>query len=93
MPISQPFNVPDFFYFTLTAGALGVALIPVLTDRYHKSGTKAVWELSNSLMNLPCHGYVLYWRINDDLCRLAYSPSSGTRLTTTSSSYGHNYHA
>lgn len=46
------FNVPDFFYFTLTAGALGVALIPVLTDRYAKSGSKAVWEISNSIMNL-----------------------------------------
>ena len=46
------FNVPDFFYFTLTAGALGVALIPVLAERYNKSGSKAVWELSNSLMNL-----------------------------------------
>ncbi|MHB1865496.1 MAG: murein biosynthesis integral membrane protein MurJ [Candidatus Saccharimonadales bacterium] len=46
------FNVPDFFYFTLSAGALGVALIPVLTDRYSKNGSKAVWELSNSLMNL-----------------------------------------
>lgn len=46
------FNVPDFFYFTLSAGALGVALIPVLTERYGKSGTKAVWELADSLMNL-----------------------------------------
>ncbi len=46
------FNVPDFFYFTLAAGALGVALIPVLTDRYAKNGTKGVWELSNSLLNL-----------------------------------------
>ncbi len=46
------FNVPDFFYYTLAAGALGVALIPVLVERYNKSGSKAVWEISNSLMNL-----------------------------------------
>jgi len=46
------FTVPDFFYFTLAAGALGVALIPVLTDRYAKSGSKSVWDLSNSIMNV-----------------------------------------
>lgn len=46
------FNVPDFFYFTLSAGALGVALIPVLAERYSKSGAKKVWEIANSLMNL-----------------------------------------
>jgi putative peptidoglycan lipid II flippase len=46
------FNVPDFFYFTLSAGALGVALIPVLADRYNKSGSRSVWELANSLLNL-----------------------------------------
>src|ERR1700722_8425556 len=46
------FNVPDFFYFTLSAGALGVALIPVLTDRYNKAGVKGVWEISISLLNL-----------------------------------------
>jgi putative peptidoglycan lipid II flippase len=46
------FNVPDFFYFTLSAGALGVALIPVLADRYAKHGVKDVWDLSNSLLNL-----------------------------------------
>jgi putative peptidoglycan lipid II flippase len=45
------FNVPDFFYFTLSAGVLGVALIPVLADRHKKSGTKGVWELSNSILN------------------------------------------
>ena len=45
------FNVPDFFYFTLSAGVLGVALIPVLTDRHRKSGSKGVWELSNSILN------------------------------------------
>jgi len=46
------FVIPDFFFFTLAAGALGVALMPVLSDRYHKGDRKAVWELSASLMNL-----------------------------------------
>jgi putative peptidoglycan lipid II flippase len=46
------FNVPDFFFFTLSAGALGVALMPVLSDRYHKGGgTKSAWEISISLLN------------------------------------------
>src|SRR5882757_3607197 len=45
------FNIPDFFFFTLAAGALGVAFMPVLSDRLHKGDRKGVWELSNSLMN------------------------------------------
>jgi putative peptidoglycan lipid II flippase len=46
------FNIPDFFFFTLAAGALGVAFMPVLSDHLHKGDRKGVWELSNSLMNL-----------------------------------------
>ncbi|HEY4964512.1 MAG TPA: lipid II flippase MurJ [Candidatus Saccharimonadales bacterium] len=45
------FTVPDFFFFTLSAGVLGVALMPVLSDRLQKSGRKSVWELSYSLLN------------------------------------------
>src|SRR5438477_10862263 len=45
------FNVPDFFFFTLAAGALGVAFMPVLSDRLYKGDRRGVWELSNSLMN------------------------------------------
>jgi putative peptidoglycan lipid II flippase len=45
------FNIPDFFFFTLSAGALGVALMPVLSDRLHKSDKRAVWELATSLLN------------------------------------------
>lgn len=45
------FTIPDFFFFTLSAGALGVALMPVLSDRLHKNGSRSVWELSVSLMN------------------------------------------
>src|SRR5882724_7904355 len=46
------FNIPDFFFYTLAAGALGVAFMPILSDRLHKGDRKAVWELSSSLLNL-----------------------------------------
>lgn len=46
------FNIPDFFFFTLAAGALGVAFMPVLADRLQKGDRKGMWELSASLMNL-----------------------------------------
>ncbi len=46
------FNIPDFFFFTLSAGVLGVAFIPVLTDRLHKNDRKGMWELCSSLLNL-----------------------------------------
>jgi putative peptidoglycan lipid II flippase len=46
------FNIPDFFFYTLAAGALGVAFMPILSDRLHKGDRKGVWELSNSLLNL-----------------------------------------
>ena len=47
------FNIPDFFYYTLSAGALGVAFMPVLfLIRLQKGDRKGMWELSSSLMNL-----------------------------------------
>lgn len=46
------FVIPDFFFFTLAAGALGVAFMPVLSDRIYKYGRRAGWELASSLMNL-----------------------------------------
>jgi putative peptidoglycan lipid II flippase len=46
------FKIPDFFYFTIAAGALGVAFMPVLADHLHKHDRKGVWELSTSLLNL-----------------------------------------
>ncbi len=45
------FKIPDFFFFTIAAGALGVAFMPVLADHLHKHDRKGVWELSNSLLN------------------------------------------
>jgi len=46
------FSIPDFFYFTLAAGALGVAFMPMLSDRLQKGDRKGMWDLSASLMNL-----------------------------------------
>lgn len=45
------FVLPDFFFFTIAAGALGVAFIPYLTDHMQKGDRKRVWELSSSLLN------------------------------------------
>lgn len=46
------FNIPDFFFYTLAAGALGVAFMPVLAERLHKGDKKGIWELASSLLNL-----------------------------------------
>lgn len=46
------FKIPDFFFYVLAAGVLGVVLIPILSERMHHSDRKGVWALSNSLMNL-----------------------------------------
>lgn len=45
------FSIPDFFFFTLAAGALGVAFMPVLAEHLHKNDRQGVWELSSSLLN------------------------------------------
>ena len=45
------FKIPDFFFFTLAAGALGVAFMPVLSDRLEKGDKQDVWELASSLLN------------------------------------------
>ncbi len=46
------FKIPDFFFYTLAAGALGVAFIPILTERLAKGDHKGVWDLTGSLLNL-----------------------------------------
>jgi putative peptidoglycan lipid II flippase len=45
------FNIPDFFFYTIAAGALGVAFIPVLAERLTKGDKKGAMELSTSLLN------------------------------------------
>lgn len=46
------FNIPDFFFYTLSAGALGVAFMPVLAEYLNRGDRKGMWELASSLMNL-----------------------------------------
>lgn len=46
------FKIPDFFFYTISAGALGVAFIPVLADLLEKSDKKKAWELASSLLSL-----------------------------------------
>jgi putative peptidoglycan lipid II flippase len=46
------FVIPDFFYFTIAAGALGVAYMPVLADKIAQGQKKAVQDITNSLINV-----------------------------------------
>jgi putative peptidoglycan lipid II flippase len=46
------FNIPDFFFYTIAAGVLGVAFIPILADHLHKGDRKGMWEICASLLNL-----------------------------------------
>jgi putative peptidoglycan lipid II flippase len=46
------FNIPDFFFFTIAAGALGVAFMPILSDHIHRGDRKGAHELTSSLLNL-----------------------------------------
>lgn len=46
------FNIPDLFFYVVAAGALGVTVIPYLSDRLHKGDRRGMWELSNSILNL-----------------------------------------
>ena len=46
------FKIPDFFFITLAAGALGVAFIPYLSDKFEKGDRRGAWQLSSSLLNL-----------------------------------------
>lgn len=46
------FKIPDFFFYSIAAGALGVAFMPFLADKLAKGDRKAVWDLTSSLLNL-----------------------------------------
>lgn len=46
------FKIPDFFFYTIAAGALGVAFIPILSDHLEKRDRKGAWELATSLLNM-----------------------------------------
>lgn len=51
-PYFAAFKIPDFFFYTIAAGALGVAFMPFLADRLAKGDKEAVWKLTSSLLNL-----------------------------------------
>lgn len=46
------FQIPDFFFYTISAGVLSVAFVPVLSDRLQKSDKQGMWEVTNSLLNM-----------------------------------------
>lgn len=45
------FKIPDLIFYTLAAGALSVAFIPVLTDKMVRSSRKDAWLLTSSVLN------------------------------------------
>ncbi len=46
------FKIPDFFFYTIAAGALGVAFMPYLADKLQKGDRQSVWQLTSGLLNL-----------------------------------------
>lgn len=50
-PYFAAFKIPDFFFYTIAAGALGVAFMPFLADKLEKGDRQAVWRLTSSLLN------------------------------------------
>lgn len=46
------FKIPDFFFYTIAAGALGVAFMPFLADKLAKGDRQSVWKLTSGLLNL-----------------------------------------
>ena len=46
------FKIPDFFFYTIAAGALGVAFMPFLADKLELGDRRSVWRLTSSLLNL-----------------------------------------
>jgi putative peptidoglycan lipid II flippase len=46
------FVIPDFFFFTIAAGALGVAFMPVLADKIAQGNRQAVRDITSSLINI-----------------------------------------
>ena len=46
------FQIPDFFYYTIAAGALGVAFMPFIADKLANKDKRGVWNLTNGLLNV-----------------------------------------
>jgi putative peptidoglycan lipid II flippase len=45
------FKIPDFFFYTIAAGALGVAFMPFLADKLQQGDRQSVWKITSSLIN------------------------------------------
>src|SRR3982751_3810160 len=45
------FKIPDFFFYTIAAGALGVAFMPFLADKLQQGDRQSVWKITSGLMN------------------------------------------
>jgi len=45
-------NIPDLLSSLISGGALGVAMIPVLSEFMEKDGRKAAWDLFSRVLNL-----------------------------------------
>jgi putative peptidoglycan lipid II flippase len=50
-PYFAAFKIPDFFFYTIAAGALGVAFMPFLSEKLQQGDRQAVWRLTSSLLN------------------------------------------
>jgi putative peptidoglycan lipid II flippase len=46
------FQIPDLFFYTIAAGALGVAFMPILAERLQAGDRKNLWAITSSLLNL-----------------------------------------
>ncbi|MEI6237206.1 MAG: murein biosynthesis integral membrane protein MurJ [Candidatus Saccharibacteria bacterium] len=44
------FKIPDFVFFTLASGALGVAFLPILSERLQKNKQSA-WQVASYILN------------------------------------------
>lgn len=45
------FKIPDFIFYTLAAGALSVAFLPVLSDKLAKGNRRDAWILTSYVIN------------------------------------------
>ena len=46
------FKIPDFFFYAIAAGALGVAFMPFLADKIEKGDRQSIWKITSGLLNL-----------------------------------------
>lgn len=46
------FKIPDLFFYTIAAGALGVAFMPFLADKLQVGDKKSAWQITSGLLNL-----------------------------------------